>query len=48
MTGSSDEEEAIDIVEIGLNNLIIEMAGTEEEATELLEEALEMEIEEER
>ena len=45
--GSSDEEEVTETVVVGLNNLTIETAGTEEEATEGLEAALQMDIDEE-
>ena len=45
--GSSYEEEVTETVVVGLNNLTIETAGTEEEATEGLEAALQMDIDEE-
>ena len=45
--GSSVEEEVTETVVVGLNNLTIETAGTEEGATEGLMAALHMEIDEE-
>ena len=48
MAGSSDEEEKRENVEVGLNNLSIEMAGIEEEEAEQLEAVLGMEFNRER
>ena len=44
MTGSADEYEESESVEVVLNNLRRETAGTEEEAAELLKEVIGMEV----